>query len=113
MEIKEAQHDRYVSLAPVGDLDANSSVFLDEKLRSLLEAGQYNIHVNAAEIPYISSAGLGVFISHLDELVLHSGKFVVSNLSDTVADVFKILGLNQLDNLILVPSEREVESHFE
>jgi anti-sigma B factor antagonist len=113
MQIREHEHSNYVSLAPAGDLDANSSVYLDEKLSELIGAGKTNIHIDGSGIPYISSAGLGVFISHIDELKAHQGMFVLSNLSDSVADVFTILGLDRLDNLRLVGSASEVDSYFE
>jgi len=112
MEIREQEYSNYISLSPIGDLDANSSVFLDEKIQSLLDNQQYKIHVDAGEIPYISSAGLGVFISHVDELSQQGGKFVVSNLAPNVAEVFKILGLDQLDNLVLLGEGNDVATYF-
>ena len=112
MEIREQEHSTYITLSPVGDLDANSSVFLDEKIQGLLDNQQYKIHVDAGDIPYISSAGLGVFISHVDELTRQGGKFVVSNLAPNVAEVFKILGLDQLENLVLLDEGKSVETYF-
>ncbi len=112
MQIIEKQTNNYISLFPQGDLDANSSVFLDEKIRSLLESENYKIHISGKEVPYISSAGLGVLISHMDEVASHQGKFVISDLNESVSDVFEILGLDQLEHLIVVGSENEVEGQF-
>ncbi len=103
MEIKEQKHKHYVTLLPIGDLDANSSMALDEKLQALLEAGDVHIHVDGREIPYISSAGLGVFVSHLEEITQLNGSLVISGLRDTVQDVFSLLGLDQLLTIVDTP----------
>ncbi len=113
MDINETLHGNYVTLSPVGDLDANSSVHFDQKISELFASGQYNIHVDGSSVPYISSAGLGVFVSHLEDLTAYGGKFVISGLSDTVTDVFRILGLDQLSNLVVVKSDSEVPSQFD
>lgn len=113
MEIKEYEQEGFVTLVPVGDLDANSSVHLDGKLRQLIDAERVSIHIDCSQIPYISSPGLGVFISYLDELNNMGGKFVLSSVAANVADVFTLLGLDQLDNLILLREESEIGPYFE
>ncbi|MEM7373460.1 MAG: STAS domain-containing protein [Bacteroidota bacterium] len=112
MEIKENFHSTYITLMPIGELDANSSVILDERIAQLLETGTVNIHIDGSGISYINSPGLGVVISYVDELAAQGGKFVFSDLSDNVADVFSILGLDRLDHLIIVNDPTEVEAHF-
>lgn len=96
MEIREQINENYTTLYPIGELDANSSIHLDEKIASMIQNGRVNIHVNCKDIAYMSSAGLGVFISHLEEISMRSGKLILSNLSPGVFDVFDLLGLNQL-----------------
>lgn len=100
MIIKEERHEKYVSLTPVGDLDANSSVELDEKILDMLKKGDNRIHIDGSEIEYISSAGLGVFVSHLEEIKQVGGNMILSNLKDSVKDVFVLLGLNQLLTIV-------------
>lgn len=112
MQINEYQHQTYVTLAPEGDLDANSSVHLEEKLRDLINRNQVNIHIDGSRIPYMSSAGMGVFVSHIDELSSKGGRFVLSNLADNVAYGFTLLGLNQLEDLILA-KETEIGTYFD
>ncbi len=110
MEIKEELHERFINLFPIGELDANSSIGLDERIAELIENGQVNIHVNLKEVSYISSAGLGVFISHLDALGYKKGKLILSQLNESVNDVFELLGLNQL--LIIAKDGEDIESYF-
>ncbi len=114
MDIEQRLHDHcdYVTLIPAGELDANSSVYLDQKVRDLIDNRKVNIHVQMDRIGYISSAGLGVFISYVEELSGHQGKFVLTHLPDNVYEVFTILGLHQLDNLVLVKDDIDPCSIF-
>jgi anti-sigma B factor antagonist len=100
MEIKETIKDGFTTLGPIGDLDANSSIELDEHIRKMVEEGNVDIHIDGSGLNYISSAGLGVFISYLDEIKAQGGKMIFSNLSDNVFDVFELLGLNQIVTIV-------------
>lgn len=105
MEIKELQQEGFVTLIPVGDLDANSSIAMDEKIQEQIDQQKYNIHIDCSGLEYISSAGLGVFISHMDELTEVGGRFVFSGMSENVRKVFQLLGLEQLMTIVDTPSQ--------
>ncbi len=107
MEIKESRHEGYVTIQPSGELDANSSILVDEKIQELIDQEIYRLHIDCSKLQYISSAGLGVFISFLDELTERGGKFVFSDMSDNVRKVFDLLGLEQL--VTIVASESQVK----
>jgi anti-sigma B factor antagonist len=79
-----------------GELDANSSIQLDEVIKEALEQGKTKIIVNCLNLNYISSAGLGVFISHHDDLNKAGGKFIFYSMNESVFGTFKILGLNEI-----------------
>ncbi len=79
-----------------GELDANSSIELDEVIKEALGNGQTKICINCIHLRYISSAGLGVFISHLDDLNRNGGKFIFYGMEDSVRQIFKILGLEDV-----------------
>jgi anti-sigma B factor antagonist len=111
MEIREFQQNRYTTLQPVGDLDAQSSIDMDSCMRKHIEVGNVNLHVDGSELAYISSAGLGVFISHLDEVESAGGQMVFSNLSEEVKDVFDLLGLSRL--VTIVNHSEAAAPHFE
>ena len=110
MVINEIQEEEYVTLRPVGDLDANSSIELDEHIRNLLDADRIKVLIDCSEVPYMSSAGLGVFVSYLDEFKDRQGRLVLSNLSPSVAEVFDLLGLSKL--IPIVNSKEEVVNLF-
>ena len=100
MEIIQQPENGYRTLTPVGDLDANSSLGMDECINTLLQEGIVNLHIDCSRLSYISSAGLGVFISFIDEIKEKGGNLVFSNLSESVYDVFELLGLNQIVTIV-------------
>lgn len=111
MEIREVNHSSYTTLIPVGDLDANSSMEMDGKIKSVMDEGKVNLHIDCSELQYISSAGLGVFISFMEDLKEAGGMFVFSDMPDNIYKVFELLGLHQI--LKIVKSEADVAGAFE
>ena len=79
-----------------GEIDAGSSIYLDDALKAAMENGEKKIVADLSGLIYISSAGLGVFISHLDEFKLQSIDLALFGINDTVKQVFDILGLEKL-----------------
>ncbi len=105
MTIVETQHATYTSLRPIGELDANSSIYMDEKIGTMIPDGKVNIHIDCSDLTYISSAGLGVFISYLDDIQKLEGKIAFSNMRESVRDVFDLLGLTTLVPIISTQEE--------
>lgn len=81
-----------------GDIDASSSIHLDNALENALN-GYKKILVNLEDLNYISSAGLGVFIARLDEIKENDLNMILFGLNEKVKNVFKILGLEELLNI--------------
>ena len=100
MEILEIHKANYISLCPKGELDANSSIFIDEKIGDFIAENKVRFHINCSELTYISSAGLGVFISYLDEIKEEGGKIVFSDMKENIRDVFDLLGLSEIVTIV-------------
>lgn len=82
----------------IGEIDASSSIELDNALKSASD--EYNsILINLEGLDYISSAGLGVFISYLEDWKKREIKLVIYGLQEKVKEVFAILGLQHLMNI--------------
>lgn len=95
VEIKEYETEDIFELEVIGEVDASSSINLDNALVTAMEANK-SILINLQALQYISSAGLGVFISYLEELKTNQTKLVFYGLTETVSQVFEILGLHEL-----------------
>ena len=79
-----------------GDIDAGSSIHLDNAFKKAKEDGENKVAVDLSKLNYISSAGLGVFVSHLDEFKSEDIKLVIYGIQQTVRQVFDILGLEKI-----------------
>lgn len=95
VEIKENEEGDIFELEVIGEVDASSSINLDNALVKAMESDK-SILINLQQLQYISSAGLGVFISYLEELKTKQTKLVFYGLNETVIQVFEILGLHEL-----------------
>ena len=79
-----------------GDVDASSSIQLDNEINTSIEGGHKKILFNCEGLNYISSAGLGVFMSYIQVFESNEVKIAIYGLSEKVKNVFQILGLDQL-----------------
>lgn len=95
IEIKNELDKGVYYIIVKGEVDASSSIHLDESINQATHSHR-KILINCTELEYISSAGLGVFMSYINELEDKKIKMVIFGLSDKVKHVFQILGLDQL-----------------
>lgn len=86
-----------------GELDASSAIVLDTELAKPEILNYRKVLIDCAKLSYISSAGLGVFISHLQRLQDAEVKLVFFNMQEKVFNVFEILGLDAL--MTIVPNQ--------
>lgn len=91
-----------------GELDASSAVLLDAELNKPELLQYHKVLIDCQRLSYISSAGLGVFISHLQRLQDSEVKLVFFNMQEKVFNVFEILGLDSL--MTIVPTEAEAQA---
>jgi len=82
-----------------GEIDASSSIYLDNKIGEIIKS-EKKILVDCNDLQYISSAGLGVFMSYIHEMEEEDIKMVLFGLGNNVKNVFHILGLDQLINMV-------------
>ncbi|GGG30546.1 STAS domain-containing protein [Hymenobacter sp. 5516J-16] len=105
MKITQQSTENTLTLSLDGELDASSSVVLDTELNKAEILDNQKVLIDCRRLNYISSAGLGVFISHLQRFQDAGVKLVFFNMQEKVHNVFEILGLDSL--MTIVPSEAE------
>ena len=106
MKITESYQGDIVDLKIDGELDVNLAVELDDVIKNAIGNGYHKVCIDCVDLEYISSAGLGVFVSYMDELISKDGKFIFYNMNDKVYNVFQILGLQNL--MTIVESKEKV-----
>ncbi len=95
VEINTSIESEIQVISVSGEIDASSSIELDNALKNAAAATN-SILVDLTDLEYISSAGLGVFISYLDELKSNNIQLVLCGMKTKVYEVFQILGLQNL-----------------
>jgi anti-sigma B factor antagonist len=93
IEVEKAGEVSILSL--YGFVDRHTIALLDEALSSSLEAGRANIVIDCAELTYISSNGMGVFISYVSKARSQGGDIRLCHLRDVARTVITMLGLHR------------------
>ncbi len=96
VHIKRLQENGADIVAIIGEIDASSSIELDLAIAKSVGEGYKKILVDCSALEYISSAGLGVFMSYIEELRDKNVAFVLFGLKERVLNTFSILGLADL-----------------
>ena len=96
IHIKRLQEDGADVIVLIGEIDASSSIELDLAIAKSVGEGYSRILIDCTSLEYISSAGLGVFMSYIEEFKDRSITMVLFGMNDKVANTFEILGLNEL-----------------
>jgi len=96
VHIKRLQEAGADIIAVIGEIDASSSIELDLAIAKSVGEGFQKILVDCSSLEYISSAGLGVFMSYIEEFKDKKVAMVLFGLKEKVANTFTILGLSDL-----------------
>lgn len=79
-----------------GFVDAHTAPQFEQAVQSEIDAGHFRLAVDCAKLNYISSAGLGVFMSFVEEVREHDGDIKICGLTPKVRHTFEILGFQDL-----------------
>jgi len=77
-----------------GRIDATAENF-EKELKEMIQE-ENKILVDCANLNYINSSGLRVFLAALKDVTRHDGKLVISSLLENIKEIFKISGFLQL-----------------
>lgn len=79
-----------------GDVDEFTCSKLREKLRTLLDEGEFSIVIGVEGVNYIDSSGLGTLVGGLRRLAEHDGGMAISGANQQIQRVLAITGLNKI-----------------
>lgn len=96
LTISESLTDDVLVLKLSGYLDGHTFVDLEKSLDAAIKRGSHRIVIDLAELTYIASAGVGVFINSQHQVRKHDGSLQLVNPAPTVREVFGILGLEAI-----------------
>ncbi len=75
-----------------GRLDSAGTPTLRNSLEELVQSGEKRVVFDCAELRYVSSVGLGVFVTSAKALGAAGGKLYFASLSQHVRSVFEMVG---------------------
>ena len=105
MSITTVKENEFYIIGIEGDLDASSSIQLDQAIEEAVSNKESKIIVDCSQLEYISSAGLGVFMSYIHDFQENNISLVLCHLSEKVRNVFQILGLDELVKIVETKEE--------
>ncbi len=83
-----------------GELDAHTASELEAAIQKCQADNQVQIIINGANLLYISSAGLGVFMAYIEEVRECGGDIKIAALQPKVYNVFDLLGFPMLFDIV-------------
>lgn len=83
-----------------GFVDAHTAPQFENAVQAEIDAGRHRIIVNCEKLNYISSAGLGVFMSFIEELRERDGDLKICGLVPKVKHTFEILGFQDIFEML-------------
>jgi anti-sigma B factor antagonist len=93
MQIEEKRYDEIILLGPRGDLDAQGSQDLEQKLLSLLDGGARSLVIDFTHVDQLTGPGLRVLVMVAGNLEGVEGDLVLCSLNEQVSAVFEVSGL--------------------
>ena len=97
ISLREAPGSDISQIRVDGVIDTLTSGELEEVIDSLVKRGRTRIIIDLAGVDYISSAGWGIFISHIRDIRAKHGDI---KLAGMIPDVYEIYELLEFDNVL-------------
>jgi anti-sigma B factor antagonist len=112
ISLSETGQNRSISEIRVdGVIDTLTAGELEEVIDTLLKRGRYRIIIDLAGVDYISSAGWGIFISHIKDVRSNSGDIKLACMIPNVSEIYQLL---EFDNVLQsCTSVDDARSEFE
>jgi len=97
ISLSEGRHDREISEVRVdGVIDTLTATELEQVIDSLMKRGRYQVVIDLAGVDYISSAGWGIFISHIKDVRSNDGDIKLANMTPDVFEIFELLEFDKV-----------------
>ncbi|WP_191013467.1 STAS domain-containing protein [Treponema zioleckii] len=93
---KDSERDDVLHVHLTGRIDTYNSDFFLGKLNKIFEFGITKLVFRCSSLEYVSSAGLGAFVTAYQRFEKHDGVFVFTELRPKVLEIFNLLGFNKL-----------------
>jgi anti-sigma B factor antagonist len=98
--VHRSQQEDLSVLSLDGYLDAHTAPHFERAIQEEIDAGRIRLIVDGEQLKYISSAGLGVFMSFIEEIREKGGDIKICSLVPKVRQIFDILGFQAIYDMV-------------
>ncbi len=104
-EVQRHDDQELTTLSLKGYLDAHTYPQFETELQKLMEEKRFKIIVQFADLSYISSAGLGVFMGFIETVRSNAGDIKLCAMTTKVFKVFDLLGFPAIYEIVATAEE--------
>ena len=94
--MNEIKENGITILAVEGNLDAEGTQAMEQKVVSLLASGETCLLFDFSELDYINSSGLRVLVLAYQRLKKASGRVAICGIKDYIQEVFEVSGYDKI-----------------
>ncbi len=94
--MSESEQDEISELRVDGVIDTITAGELEEVVEALIKRGRCRILIDLAGVDYISSAGWGIFISHIKDVRANNGDIKLANIVPNVYEIYELLEFDKV-----------------
>ena len=106
MKIDRTKRNQNIEVIHVsGRIDPVTSSQLENELSTILSSGSNRLVLNLAEVDFISSSGLRVFLTALKKVKSQNGDLKICGMNSNVEKIFKIAGFVSLFDISATEDE--------
>ncbi|MCC6538113.1 MAG: STAS domain-containing protein [Bryobacterales bacterium] len=102
--LTRTEQDGVVILALTGYLDAHTAPQFERAIEAEFSGGHTRLIADCAGLDYISSAGLGVFMSFIEDIRAAGGDIKLCAIVPKVYQVFDVLGFPEIFDIVDTPA---------
>ena len=96
ISLAESEQDKVSEVRVDGVIDTTTASELEEVIDSLLKRERYSMVLDLAGVDYISSAGWGIFISHIRDIRANGGDIKLANMVSNVYEIYELLEVDKV-----------------
>ncbi len=96
ISLSESDQDKVSEVRVDGVIDTTTAGELEQVIDSLLKRDRYRMVLDLAGVDYISSAGWGIFISHIKEVRANGGDIKLANMITNVYEIYELLEFDKV-----------------
>lgn len=113
ISLSENESDAISEVRVDGVIDTTTSGELEQVIDSLVKRGRWRIVVDLAGVDYISSAGWGIFISHIKNIRNNEGDIKLANMVPNVYEIYELLEFDKVLKAFSSVDEAKEDFHPE